>query len=861
MFLTVQSWQNLSRRAQMPAPQTVGASPPLLPIGNSIRQPKMKTTSESGTRGHRRVFAVAAMAAALFAASAVPSSAGTLLWYRFDGDGAKIENKAKPGTMDGTLKSMNTWGSVGSLSSDTDTSKFPVRGDAFPAGTKLFDPASAAVHGDAVKSLSFTGNQSTAGVILLTKPNAAPLVNLTSFTCEFFFKIPAAAASRSPALFPLVTWGEDQNQGWKLGFFRSSGTKLSPWFRGVKKTSAGEKGAVVTINAANGNKDNYAYDTWHHLALVVDGAGDGTSATAKLVLDYTNVFTLTISDYYGFYFKSESGFPFIVGADIYRNHNTATSRETFMGDIAEFRISDTALSNDELLRPLPAGPMDADTLLYLPMGDSGWFGSQSSASYENKWHGILPASTNAAWTPFWVHGSTSAAYPAVAADAASDSVRSGYLASESFADTSSVLFSRTLASGAYQGHAVKIPYEEMGLAEDSFTVEWFFKTDGQVPSGNIVNSYTFMYPSFAKIMINQADGKLKTRLIPHEGNYSDYDSASRVDDARWHHYALVYDKAQGAFSIYLDYARVSSTTLAPATGTSREFLFGGETAASQVFAGDLDDFRITKRALRPHEFLTSRAVVSTDAALLAHFDGDYSTSQDAVLAPSGSGAAISGGTAPTFVAQERSYDADGDGRADFTSSQALSLAGGSVSFPRNSMLEYRDFTVEWFAKYDHVANGAMLLRFEMSPAAISWALYYPSHSGSGNDVRLGANVSTTGGWSSLHREDIDIASSVDIADGRWHHWALVAETDTDATPASTTFTLYRNYERFGVPAVFDGANGAGGILALPTTGTTLSFGTGAAITGLIDELRFTPAVLPASAFLRRLANPFVLVVR
>lgn len=825
----------------------------------------MKTTSESGSRGLCRLFAVpgrfasAAFAAALLAAPAVPSSAGTLLWYRFDGDGATIVNKADPGTMDGTLKSINTWGSVGSLSRDTDTSKFPVRGDAFPAGTKLFDPASAAVHGDAVKSLSFTGNQSTAGVILLTKPNAAPLVNLTSFTCEFFFKIPAVAASRSPALFPLVTWGEDQNQGWKLGFFRSSGTKLSPWFRGVPKTSAGAKGTAVTINAANGNKDNYAYDTWHHLALVVDGAGDGTSATAKLVLDYTDVQTYSIPSYYGFYFNSASAFPFIVGADIYRNSSTPSSRETFMGDIAEFRISDTALSNDELLRPLPAGPVDADTLLYLPMGDSGWFGSRSSASYENKWHGILPASTNAAWTPFWVHGSTSAAYPAVAADAASDSVRSGYLASESFADTSSVLFSRTLVSGAYQGHAVKIPYEGKGLAEDSFTMEWFFKTAGQVPSGNGVNSYTFMYPSFAKIMINQADGKLKTRLIPHEGNYSDYDSAGRVDDSNWHHYALVYDKAQGAFSIYLDYSLVDSTTLAPATGTLRGFLFGGETATSQAFAGHLDDFRITKRALRPHEFLTSRAVVSADAALLAHFDGDYSTSQDAVLAPGGAGAAIS------FVAQERSYDADGDGRADFTSSQALSLAGGSVSFPRNSMLECRDFTVEWFAKYESIANGAMLLRFEMGATAgsgtISWALYYPPHSGSGNDLRLGANVSMTGSWSSLFREDVNLASAVDIADGKWHHWALVADTDASASPANTTFTLYRDYEPYGTPVVFDGANSAGGILALPTTGTTFSFGTGVAITGLIDELRFTPAVLQASSFLRRLDNPFVLVVR
>ena len=229
----------------------------------------------------------------------------TLLWYRFDGSGATITNKASPGTMDGTLKSMNTWGSVNALVSDTDTSKFPTRGDAFPEGTRLIDPATDVISSAPVKSLSFTGNQATAGVVLLTKANAASLVNLTSFTCEVFFKIPASAASRTPALFPLVTWGEDQNQGWKFGFYRQ-GSKLSPWFRGVQKTSAGANGTVQTINAANGNKDNYTYDTWHHLALVVDGSGDGSTATAKLILDYTEIQTLSIASYYGFYFNSSS---------------------------------------------------------------------------------------------------------------------------------------------------------------------------------------------------------------------------------------------------------------------------------------------------------------------------------------------------------------------------------------------------------------------------------------------------------------------------------------------------------------------------------------------------------------------------
>ena len=54
---------------------------------------------------------VAAVRATVFlvmAAFAVRANADTLLWYRFDGDGATIVNKANPGTMDGTLKSINT---------------------------------------------------------------------------------------------------------------------------------------------------------------------------------------------------------------------------------------------------------------------------------------------------------------------------------------------------------------------------------------------------------------------------------------------------------------------------------------------------------------------------------------------------------------------------------------------------------------------------------------------------------------------------------------------------------------------------------------------------------------------------------
>ena len=801
-------------------------------------------------------------------AIAMSAHADTLLWYRFDGDGATVVNRANPGTMDGTLKSI-VWGQ-GVGNQGNDSTKFPKRGDAFPEGTGVIDPVSGESYPGQIRSLSFTGDQSTAGMILLTRDTAAPLLGLKSFTCEVFFKIPAAAASRTPALFPLLNFGEDQSQGWKFGFFHDKGTKLSPWFRGTTKTSTGAKGSAVTVNAANGNKDNYTYDTWHHLALVVDGAGDGSTATAKLILDYTEVQTLDISSYYGFYFNLPgSPFPLTIGADMYRNRTDANKRETFMGDIAEFRISDTALAADQLLRPLPAGPVDADTLVYLPMGDCDWFGSPNTASYKNIYHGILNAAPMASCSPYWFLNSSSIQYPAVSSYAAGGMLRDGYLSTETFADVKSMNFSRALGTTAnegdqYFGHVVRIPYENARLADGSFTMECFFKTDGQVPSDNAINSYTLLNNSFAKIMINQANGKLLTRLVKPSGNpnYEDFNSTNRVDDAQWHHYALVYDKSQGAFAVYLDYRLITSKTYSLTTETGTVFCFGGEGRYKQAFSGWFDDFRITRRALKADEFLTTRKLVSQDA-LFAHFEGDYSTGQDAVYASDGVGGTLGGGSAPTFVDTNRRVDLDGDGKADYTSTKALSLDGGSVVYPHNSLLECRDFTAEWFARYDSIADLSMLLRFGMlsdgGTNTISWALYR-----SGVNLRFGANVSPDGSWKNIYRPDHNFATIADsgIADGKWHHLALVAETHPDATPTNTTFTLYKDYKPVGDPLMFNGKDGADGILAFPSTGTTLSIGTGGkAINGMIDELRITPSVLAPENFMHRLPSGLTLILR
>ena len=802
------------------------------------------------------------MSAVLIAFAAFTAQAETLLWYRFDGDGATIVNKANPGTMNGTLKSINTWGSLGGLG-DT-SSKFPTRGDAFPEGTRLIDQASDAIQSGTVKSLSFSGDPANSGTVRLLKADTTTAFKeMTSFTCEVFFKLPSDSAAietrrAKDILFPLVDWGSPDGggRGWFFGLRKdNSSNGFYPFFRYKYYNGT----SVATDDCQD---QTYLNDSnWHHLAVIVTADTSANTAVARLVLDYTTLAaTKTLSNYSGFHVNNTGNFPFLVGADLWRSSKSCC----FMGEIAEVRVSNTALAANQLLRPLPEGPVDDDTLLYLPMGDSGWFGSPSTSSYKNLYHGILNAAPTASCTPYWTFGTTSAAYPAVAADAAGETVRDGYLSTTAFSDEKSITFSRALVSDQYYGHVIRVPYESAGLAGGSFTMEWFFKTDGRVPtSSNGSTSYTFLNNSFAKILINQSNGLLLTRLVKAAGGYEDFNSSVRVDDAAWHHYALVYDKNQKAFAAYLDYRKINSKTYELATATSVVFIFGGETASKQVFSGNLDDFRITKRALKASEFLTSRTLVSADTALFAHFEGDFSTGQDAVLAPDGVGGTLGGGSAPTYVDVNRRIDLDGDGNADFESTKALRLDGGSVVWPHNSLLECRDFTVEWFAKYESLADVSMLLRLGMmsdnGTGTISWALYRSS-----SNLRFGANVSPDGSWSNIYRPDYNFATIAEsgIEDGKWHHWALVAETHPNATPANTTFTLYKDYEQVGSSLVFNCQNGADGILAFPSTGTTLSIGTGGKeVKGIIDELRFRPGVQPVSSFMRRLPNGFIMTVK
>ena len=84
-------------------------------------------------------------------------------------------------------------------------------------------------------------------------------------------------------------------------------------------------------------------------------------------------------------------------------------------------------------------------------------------------------------------------------------------------------------------------------------------------------------------------------------------------DGKWHHYALIYDRSETTANIvrlYRDGIQVT-THFQSNTDTARpwaDMLFIGTRNGSEYpFVGELDDIKITGRALAPAEFMTKRS--------------------------------------------------------------------------------------------------------------------------------------------------------------------------------------------------------------------------------------------------------------
>ena len=801
------------------------------------------------------------------------ASADVVGWWRFNGEGATVPNVAAtadglpdgtPRATDGTIVSIDTYG-ANPVYGDT-TAQMPVTTNLFQQiAPRIVDQNTATVYAGG-KSLHWEGRQKKGGVII---PFNEAFV-LSNATIEVIMRIPPEAASRSDRMFPLVQFGRDTTEGWFFAVYKGDNVGGIPFVRGnfVDTSDANQTGKGSTSNATSYMKDMPSlFDgRWHHIALTLthNYYNGIPRVTAAYFIDGVCCGGTTYS--YWKSWKLSGNCPLAIGCQPY-----AANTRTFWGDIAEVRISDKPLADNHFLVPLADGPADDDMALMLTF-DSSARGLGFSRQYvvpcqqtvgsnntnymwnARNWN-IHNAAYNNPFIPRWYVFADKGN-----ADHLVEGLRPTLSTDDTWGDTlgfdeklSSNVGSLKITGAQPDGAAapgtdvVHIPDPICRLPETNFTIECVFKTEAASTS----EMDTFIYCPFLKWGVS--NGKVLARGYgTRYGTLTDISSSGMVNDGQWHHAAVIYEN--GYFSHFVDYKRVKRVekSLHVANlGANEWFFIGGQkhnfvsgADGAQTFQGKIDAVRITRRALKPGEFLALRTAETLMDATFDDTEDPYATGQAAATAPSGTGYARGDAGEPQIVQSRGGYVVlDGEnGTNKVECGKAVQLDGGYVDWPRNVLLERPDLTVEFFAKLSSVSNSASIVRFCKggSMANPVWTLWWQN-----NYLKVDGFLSADGGATMGSQKSCTIHSGP-IDDNQWHHWALTIEPNADGS--AVVFTVYRDYELYGQKSItgvlyFDPSVGAH--LVLGGSGSSTAF-----VHGIFDNLRVSAGILPVDKFMR-----------
>jgi hypothetical protein len=291
---------------------------------------------------------------------------------------------------------------------------------------------------------------------------------------------------------------------------------------------------------------------WHHVALVKDSSNAGNVYCISLYVD-----GVRMGDYTGNARNS--------GAALRNDYLYLGSRKNSQffldADIDDVRVTANALQPGQFLRSR-TGSLD-DTIAY-------W-------SFDKPAELLIDASGNG----------NALTGSGVTVDAGGSAVFDGYQSG----------FSTLAPLPLY-------PYESM-------TVEWFMKT-GMSGLGIVLetSANALFNPGSFLACANESAGYQMTRTHSLVSNWS-------ATDGRWHHYALVYDWSAltaDIVRVYRDGVQVAtrfSSNTSPARLRAGTLFIGTRNGSQYPFVGQLDDIRITGRALAPAEFMTERSRIPT----------------------------------------------------------------------------------------------------------------------------------------------------------------------------------------------------------------------------------------------------------
>ena len=773
---------------------------------------------------------------ACVAALATGVLADTVIWYRFDDQepltrtaaGVYVTNcvantyPAHPRTISGTSYNdgNETSPNVGYLPTYTNSA---------PQGYGVYDPVTGRrVTNRGCLHFHTTGSGDQNGGMLRVTQDAA-LNALTNITLEAFMRLGPDVPITASYMRPIILKANLSTQGtWGLHVFESN--------LFYRATLLLDDGSTTSIGWGNGAKSVRVDDgRWHHLAVTFDF---GTKKVYSYV-DYVRIATHDMNARaVGFYHPSNS--PLQIGG------NASHTTRRFNGEIDEVRISDEALPPEKFLRYIPLREIDGDTMYYLPFdaGAEDWF-SKTAPPFN--------AATNVVGTITMEKNAVLTEMPSVTNDVPGDGIRDGIYSPDRFANGGAIHLPVT-GEGAHNGVSFLLTDPNHLVTASNFTYEAFVKTDRQTTKpadSQYADSFCIFQAGYMKILMNGANNQTLFRYVGSLGMKDLYVS-KRLDDGNWHHVAIVHDAGAERVTGYIDYQQVTTGVLGTG-GSNVNIRVSGESAGYQTIPGCLDEVRITRRALKVTEFLTTHGCVTGTSLAHADFEDGLDISPDTGLIASGVASARTGGSVPVLADSVPGRIAlDGAAMQDLRDNKkSVRIDGGRVAWTESIFLNKPSFTVEFFAKLDGLDYCANLIRLTQgsSPDGTPvWALFTFAN-GTANSLTICAQDDTELHYFGNH----DFASS--IADGRWHHWAL---TFDGTSGENTVITLYRDYVSLGSRTLSTPIRYRDTVNTLTIGGTTA---TPAHIHGNFDELRVSEGVLPTSAFLRAQPNSTMLIVR
>ncbi len=853
------------------------------------------------------LIAVAAIAASLFSLQAK-----TVAWYHFN-EGANgtamqggeevyaVVNSVDPESLKGRAYQI-----TGTAFRLQDSGNYmPLWTNGTPSCVSWFDPVTGARGEDNrcmwVRSSNDTGARTAS--IICVDDNAE--LHCTHLTAECMVKMPegktlangwsSIVVMRNGPTAGDLAWGiRAQTDGRLMVHMTDVNNSANNFNGGTLGSGRGGSGYFYTPTPSAGGP-NIVDGKWHHLAITYDGS------TVRAYVDYVLITSIAWSN--GLVYGSGDNSKLCIGGF------DAATYGNWPGCIDEVRISDEALPPEKFLRVggIDTHASDADTAVYLPFNwfefsADKFFGTVGQAIFHNS-----ACSTNAALINLSLSTISAGVYPRLdtgASAVVSNELHAGIFAANAIANTGCWTYTNNPAYPEKARHVLIDDYSKNNnehlISAGDFTAEFYLK----VPTTPTSTSYILVENSGAKgagtIQLYITGSWLYCRLAS-EGSLADYEDGITTEIAKWndsyvpiadivggawHHVALVVDRARQTAAFYVDRRLVrvhKNFVLASSVSTKSGYAtlkigdgWGGNNA-SALHHLSIDEFRITRRALAPQEFLmTGNALDAAAREELAAsstrewigFEGDLSVEPSDAAVPDGSSTAttVSMVYSPTVPGVPGGKLIDGNGnvlRESNASSMYFSGAYGSgdtsadtsaqrLFFERNVLLErdMKSMTVEFFMKgtpgqakaWATIVRGYGNANGADTDGERLWGVGYHQTSGS-----LYVLMDNNGSSQPLYYPD----DTVSFADGHWHHVAVTYEPDGNG---NTLCKFYRDYVQLGETKTFTGE------LECGDYGTS-SFAIGSRYNGYIDEVRVSKGVLSVDQMLHVTKNGTVISIR